>query len=830
MPGKLNRYLLIFFLIFLSEKTIAQTATIYGTVRDSSGTPASDVNVFIEKTKISTATNDLGFFQLKVPANTDLVLVFTYLSTSPKRISIPALKPDINLKFDILIAYKVQITDVTINAKNNRNTPSVITIDPRILKNIPGTGQFEAVLKLLPGVTTNNELSSSYNVRGGNFDENLVYVNDIEIYRPLLLSSGQQEGLSFINPDLVKNIVFSSGGFEAKYGDKLSSVLDIKYNEPKALITTVSAGLLGVQIHNEGISKHERFTWLTGYRLRKNGLLLNSLETQGSYQTTFQDFQSLLTYRVNARWNISWLGYAAYNNYLSIPEQRTTKFGTVKNAKQLTVDFAGRNIMRYQSVLNGLNLTYNASEKVRLKFIGSYYYSLEDELADVDAEYNLDQLESDFGKPSFGKVKYNLGYGRYFNHLRNYMDISVFNISHLGSYVGDYNYINWGVKWQHEQITDEINEWKFNDSSNFFVPYIVDDVNNTFPLSYSLNTSLQLVSQRMSAFVQNTEHFRKNAEITLTYGIRATFWNYNNETDVSPRFQFSWLPNKKYNLEHMNDSTTKLKHDIMLKAAMGIYYQPPFYRELRNIDGVLNPNIKSQKSTHFVLGSDMNFKMWNRPFKIFSEAYYKILNNLIPYEIDDVRIRYLANEISNGYATGIDFRINGEFIRNEESWFSLSYLNTKEDIVGDTYKDVDGTVKQIGYLRRPTDQRITAAIYFQDALPSFPKNKMYLNLLFGTGMPSSPPGYPQLRNTFTVPQYKRVDIGFARAIYDDDNRGKGNVTKRIKELKLSLEIFNLLNINNTLSYLWIQDLTGTTYAVPNYLTARRLNFRLYMSF
>ena len=829
MPGKLYKYLVLF-LILLSANSFAQTSTIYGTVRDSSGTPAADVSVFVENTKITAITNDYGFFQVKVPANTPLTLVFSYLSTSPKRIAIPALKPDISLKFDILIAYKVQISGVTINAKNNRNSPSVITLDPKILKNIPGTGQFEAVLKLLPGVTTNNELSSSYNVRGGNFDENLVYVNDIEIYRPLLLSSGQQEGLSFINPDLVKNITFSSGGFEARYGDKLSSVLDIEYNEPKASKTTVSLGLLGVQLHNEGISKHERFTWLTGYRIRKNQLLLNSLETSGEYQTTFQDFQSLLSYRINARWNISWLGYAAYNNYLSIPAERKTKFGTVKNAKQLTVNFDGRNRLRYQSVLNGLNLTYNATDKLRLKLIGSYYYSLEDELTDVDAIYNLDQLESDFGKPGFGNVKYNLGYGRYFNHIRNYMDINVYNVAHLGNYVGDYNYINWGMKWQHEEISDEISEWKFNDSSNFFVPYIVDDINNTFPLSYKLRTSLSLVSQRINGFIQNTQHFKRNADITVTYGIRATYWNYNKETNISPRFQFSWLPNKKFNLLHMGDSSAKQKRDIILKAAMGVYYQPPFYRELRNINGVLNPAIKSQRSTHFVLGGDMNFKMWDRPFKIFTEAYYKVLNNLIPYEIDDVRLRYLADKTSNGYATGVDFRINGEFIRNEESWFSLSYLNTKEDIVGDTYKDSDGSIKEVGYLRRPTDQRITAAIYFQDALPRFPKNKMYLNLLFGTGMPSSPPGSPQLRNTFTVPQYKRVDIGFARAIYDEDNKGKGNLTKKIKELKLSLEVFNLLNINNTLSYLWVQDLTGTTYAVPNYLTARRLNFRLYMMF
>ncbi len=828
---KILKLLLWGLLCFFSVvKTSSQTAIIYGTVLDSSGTPAIDVNVFIDKTKLSTISDEKGFFLLQVPSEKPLTLVFSYLSITPKHISIPALKSNERLKVNVLIAYKLQILDVNIDAQNNRNKPSVITIDPKLLKNIPGTGQFEAVIKLLPGVTTNNELSSSYNVRGGNFDENLVYVNDIEIYRPLLLSAGQQEGLSFINPDLVKNITFSAGGFEAKYGDKLASVLDIKYNDPKEMMTTVNVGLLGVQLHHEGATKDGRFTWLAGYRIRSSQMLLNSLETQGEYQTNFQDFQSLLSYKLSVRWNVSWLGYAAGNNYLSLPQDRQTKFGTVKNAKQLSVFYEGRNILKYQSLLNGLNFTYLASEKLKLKFIGSAYSSLEDELADIDAAYNLDQLENDFGKPNFGKVKYNLGYGRYFNHIRNYMDINIYNIQHLGNYVGDYNYINWGVKWQYEQIKDEINEWKFNDSSNFFVHYKPDDINNTFPLSYRLKTNLDLRSQRISGFVQNLQHFKNHTAITLTYGVRATYWDYNQETDVSPRFQFSWLPNKKYNSLHLNDTINTLRKDIVLKAAIGIYYQPPFYRELRTIDGVLNPSIKSQKSTHFVLGGDMNFKMWDRPFKFFSEVYYKILNNLVPYEIDDIRIRYLADKVSNGYATGVDLRVNGEFIKNEESWFSLSYLNTKEDIVGDTYLAADGSMQEIGTLRRPTDQRVTAAIYFQDALPSFPKNKMYLNLLFGTGMPSSPPGQASLRNTFTVPQYKRVDIGFARVVYDDENKGKGHITKKIKELKLSLEIFNLLNINNTLSYLWIKDLTGTTYAVPNYLTARRLNLRLYTRF
>ncbi len=830
MRNVLKSFLAFIILFTTCTSTLAQTATIYGTVLDSTGSAASDVTIFIDKTQLIASSNDFGYYQIKVPANKALTLVFTYLSTSPRKISIPALQPDIKLKVDVVISYKFQITDVTIEAQNNRNKPSIITVDPKLLKNIPGTGQFEAVLKLLPGVTTNNELSSSYNVRGGNFDENLVYVNDIEIYRPMLLSSGQQEGLSFINADLVKNITFSAGGFEAKYGDKLASVLDIQYNEPKALKSTISAGLLGAQLHNEGISKHERFTWLVGYRLRNNQLLLNSLETKGEYQTRFQDFQSLLTFKINPRWNLSWLTYAASNNYLSLPQDRQTKFGTVKNAKQLSVSYEGRNILRYQSMLNGLNITYNANEKLRLKLIGSSYISMEDELADIDAVYNLDQLENDFGKPDFGKVKYNLGYGRYFNHIRNYMNINVLNVSHLGSYVGDYNYINWGIKWQQEHINDALSEWKFNDSSNYFVPYIPNDIDNTFPLSYRLRTELELASQRYSGFIQNTEHFKRNGDITLTYGARATYWSYNKETDISPRFQVSWLPNKKYNALHMNDTNANLKRDIILKAAVGVYYQPPFYRELRNNNGILNPNIKSQKSTHFVLGGDMNLKIWDRPFKIFSEIYYKQLKDLIPYEIDDVRIRYLADKTSNGYASGLDFRINGEFIKHEESWFSLSYLNTRENILGDTYVDVQGNTKEIGYLRRPTDQRITAAIYFQDALPSFPKNKMYLNLLFGTGMPTSPPGNPQLRNTFTVPQYKRVDIGFARVIFDDDTKGKGKISSKIKELKLSLEIFNLLNINNTLSYLWVQDLTGTTYAVPNYLTARKLNLRVYMRF
>jgi hypothetical protein len=817
-------------LLFITNNIWAQTAFIYGTVKDSSGTIAQDVYLHIENTNISTYTGDNGNYQLSIPANKDQTLVITYFSITPKRIFIPAMKAGLRLKIDIELAYRITLTVVNVEDERSRNKPSVVTIDPKLFKNMPGTGHFEAILKLLPGVTTNNELSSAYNVRGGNFDENLVYVNDIEIYRPLLLSSGQQEGLSFINPDLVKKITFSAGGFEAKYGDKMSSVLDIEYNKPTSIKTSVSLGLLGLQVHNEGITKNKRFTWLAGYRLRKNQLLLNSLETKGEYQTTFMDFQSLLSFQLNPRFTLDWLAYGGYNNYLSLPQDRTTKFGTVKNAKQLTVFYDGRNILRYQSMLNSLTLNCDATEKIKLKLIATGYTSLEDELTDIDASYNLDQLENDFGKPDFGKVKYNLGYGRYFNHIRNYMDINVFSVSHKGMYVGDYNIIAWGLQWQKEKINDEISEWRFNDSSNYFVPYLPDDIANTFPLSYSLRTKLGTNTDRFNAYIQNTQHFKKDNSFTLSYGARATYWTYNKETDISPRLQFSWLPNKKYNTEHRNDSNARLRKDIIIKAAAGIYYQPPFYRELRNLDGKLNPDIKSQRSTHFVLGGDMNFRIWNRPFKIFSEAYYKILNNLIPYEIDDIRIRYMADKVSNGYATGLDFRLNGEFIKNEESWLSLSWLTTRENIVGDYLIDDNGVKQEIGYLRRPTDQRITAAIYFQDALPKFPKNKMYLNLLFGTGMPSSPPGNPALRNSFTVPPYERVDIGFARQIFDEESHGKGNFSKNIKELKLSLEVFNLLGINNTLSYLWVEDLTGTTYAVPNYLTARRLNFKVYALF
>lgn len=805
-------------------------ATIFGTVRDSSGVPAADVSVNFTGNKSTILTDKSGQYEVKIPAGQKIALSFSFFSNIEIK-QLPAMPEGSRNRMDIILDFRVKLPTVVIEKEKDREKIGVITINPKLSATLPNvTGNFEAILKTLPGVSSNNELSSQYNVRGGNYDENLVYVNDIEIYRPQLVRAGQHEGLSFINPEMVQNIAFSAGGFEARYGDKLSSVLDIKYKEPRKFAASFNGGMLGVQSHIEAISKNNRLTAVAGARYRTNRYVLNSLETKGDYKPTFIDLQSYITYHLTDKLSLGWLSYFGNNNYLVIPEDRTTKFGTVKQALQLTVYFEGRNIVQYRTWLNGLNLNYEVNPKLRLKFITSMYNSLEDERMDMDAAYYLDQLESDFGKSDFGKVKFNRGYGEIYSHIRNQMDVLVFNASHRGYYSGKNNQWQWGITGQHEQIKDKLNEWKYLDSSNFFVPYLPDDSNNTFPLNERIRANLSIQSYRINGYIQNSVEINEDKNIHLNYGLRSTWWSYNKENNISPRLQISMEPNRKFNRDNAGDTSVSPRRDIMLKAAIGYYYQPPFYRELRSPIGVLNPNIKSQRSIHFVLGGDMNFKAWQRPFKFFSEAYYKKLDNLIPYEIEDVRIRYLADKTSNGYATGLDMRVNGEFIKGMESWASLSLLKTREDIVGDFYLDSAGNKVDIGYLRRPTDQRVTFSMFFQDALPRFPEYKMHLNLVFGTSLPASAPGNPRYRNAILVPPYRRVDIGFARQVFDETNPGKGRIGKTFKSLWISLEVFNLLNINNTLSYLWIKDVTNTQYAIPNYLTTRLINLHVVARF
>ena len=505
------------------------------------------------------------------------------------------------------------------------------------------TGNIEDLVKTQIGVSSNNELSSGYSVRGGNFDENLVYVNDIEVYRPFLVRSGQQEGFSFANPNMVQNINFSAGGFDAKYGDKMSSVLDITYRKPLKYAGSASASFLGGNIQLEGISKNRLLAWNIGARYRSNIYLLKSLDTQGEYKPSAMDIQSFLTFEVNPKFKIEFLGNIANNKYLVIPTNRQTTFGTVNNALRFTVYFDGQELMQYTTMMAGLSFNFRPNSKTKLKIISSVYRANEQEIYTVQGQYYIDQLEADLGKPNFGQVAFNRGVGTFINNGRNYLSANVFNLEHKGSrIINSNNEILWGAREQFEKIEDHLGEWKTIDSAGFIVPYNA----NKIDLIDVYKANVELQSIRSQAYIQHnfSKQLKDTSSLKVTTGFRANYWTVNQQVLLSPRFSIAFKPN--------------WKKDWLFKFSSGIYYQPTFYRELRNIDGTLNKNIKAQKSTHFILSSDYIFKMWNRPFKFIISSYYKELTDIIPYEIDNVRIRYFANNNCKGYIVGTDLRIN----------------------------------------------------------------------------------------------------------------------------------------------------------------------------
>ena len=826
------RYTLILFLLAFIIK--AQTAIISGSIKDEDGVGIPDIQVaIIENNTIHTLTDAKGQYSLEIPAGKDLTISFYNISYKQYSQKLN-LKPNEQFKLSKRLDSKNNITEVNVVSENR--TQEISRIDPKNIFYIPSpSGNLEDIIKTQIGVSSNNELSSGYSVRGGNFDENLVYVNDIEVYRPFLARSGQQEGLSFANPDMVSGINFSAGGFEAKYGDKMSSVLDITYRKPLKFAGTVSGSLLGGNVHLQGVSKNRVIAWSVGSRYKSNAYILKNIDTKGEYKPKFYDVQSFITFTLNEKWSIEFLGNIANNTYLVIPATRETTFGTVNNALKLTVYFDGREVMQYNTFLGAVSTTFKPNSKTKLKLITSAYKAKEEEKYSVQGQYYIDQLEADFSKESFGQVAFNRGVGTFLNYGRNRIDAQVYNIEHKGTrYINTKNDLLWGIKLQHEIIDDKLSEWKTVDSADYNSPYSSTQINFTD----LLKTKIHLQSTRLQGYVQHVynKQLRDSSLLTITSGVRANFWSFNSQTVVSPRITMAYKPN--------------WKRDIVFKASWGYYYQPPFYREMRDFNGVLNSNIKAQQSIHYLLSADYNFKMWNRPFKIILASYYKEMKNLIPYEVDNVKIRYFAKNNSVGYSTGVDLRINGEFIKSVESWATIGFLRTFENIsddrkvtyynaAGDTIvkgytfdtKAVDSTVTYPGYIPRPTDQRITFGMFFQDYIPKLPSCKMYLNMQFGTGMPFGPPNHNRWQQVFRMPPYRRVDIGFAYQIIKENHTlSKNNPFHYLKGMWLSAEVLNLLQVNNTVSYTWVTDVTGRQYAVPNYLTRRQLNIKLQIKF
>lgn len=824
-----------------------EKAIISGVIKNKKSELIEGANIAIIGVAGGTTSNKDGYFSLEVPANKDIEIGITFIGYNTIKKTV-FLQPNEKLTFNPEISKSITfIDDINIEEEKNRST-TMQKINPRLATSFTSSsGSFEAILKTLPGVSSNNELSSQYSVRGGNFDENLVYVNDIQVYRSFLVRSGRQEGLSFINSNMVSDIQFSAGGFEARYGDKMSSVLDVTYKEPKEFAGSVSFSLQGASVHIEGASDNHRFTHLTGIRYKTNQYILQSLDTDGDYRPSFFDIQTYLTYDISEKWEIGFLGNVARNRYNFIPENRETEFGTINQALQLSVFFDGQEVDQFQTYFGAISNTFTPKENIELKFISSIFSTLEDEKFDIEGAYSIDELERDLSKDNFGDIKFNRGVGSFLDHARNTLDANVFNIAHKGKIIEQNHTTYWGIKYQHEYIKDKINEWGLIDSTDYSIPHPSDSVGYTNPstqplqlleLNEGLKSRITLNSNRYSAYLQRSWQWNKDTtNYTFNLGVRGNYWDYNNEFIFSPRGAFSIQPN--------------WEKDYLFRLSGGVYYQPPFYKEMRGFDGEINKNIKSQLSYQAVLAADRNFKAWGRPFKFTTAAYYKHMKNVIPYEIDNVRIRYFATNNANAYATGIDFKVNGEFVKGVESWFSMSIMKSEENLVDDYYMEyinsdgetiipgftsnniaVDSSIVQPGNIPRPTDQRVNFSLYFQDYLPRLPSLKMHIALYYGTGLPFGPTqNHDRYKATLRIPPYRRVDLGFSYLLKSDKKEAKGNNPLRhFKNIWVSAEVFNLLQINNVISYLWVEDITGRNYAVPNYLTSRQFNLKFHLEF
>lgn len=812
------RFYLILLFISLPLNLLAQeeTATIYGRITDPEGNPIFLANVAVEGTTRGTITNEEGSFELEIPAVTNVRIIISCMGYQQIEERISGSRGErIEISRTLQIAVQ-SLEEVSVSEEYDRSS-TLTRIDIRTLDYLPTTsGGVEAILRTLPGVVSTSELSSQYSVRGGSFDENLVYVNDIEIHRPFLIRSGQQEGLSFINSDMVSSVKFSAGGFEAMYGDKMASVLDITYRRPAEFGGTISASLLGGSLHLEGTSKNQRFTHTSGFRYKTSQYLLKSLETKGEYMPKFIDFQTYLTYRITNKFEITFLGNVANNRYKFIPETRSTDFGTFHNPLNLVIYYDGQEMDRFNTYMGALTAHFRPEENLSLKFIFSAYNSIEEEKFDIQGQYLINELDNRIGSETYGDSILNIGIGTFLNHARNNLDAFVYAVTHIGYYSYGNSNVKWGVQWQVEKIDDKLSEWEMIDSSGYSIPYSDTEV----LLSRVIKSVNHLSTNRITSYIQNTQSFSNtNATFFLNTGIRLNYWDFNNQLLISPRIIFSIKP--------------YWEQDMIFRVSTGYYHQPPFYKELRYPDGSINPDIRAQKSIHFVLGGDCIFSAWNRPFKFTSEIYYKRMKDLIPYKMDNVRIQYMGENRAKGYAAGIEFKLHGEFVPGAESWASLSLMKTEEDITDD-YIYLEN--REPDYYPRPMDQRLNFGLFFQDYFPHRPDYKVHLNVLYGTGLPFSPPDNERYDLVFRMPSYKRVDIGLSKSLKRPDKvLSERNPFRFLKSIWLNAEIFNLLGVNNTISYLWVktvfnQENMPGEFAVPNYLTSRRFNVRVTAKF
>ncbi len=817
---KNSKLLLTSILFLLTLTALAQSVVIRGIILDENKNPIADVNIKAN-TGEGAITNKNGFYEIRIPSDTDVTLTFSHVTYKQVKQTFN-FENGSEIEFNPVLKVNVeQIAEVIINKNTSQSRTGVTTISPRVIRTIKGAQPgVENILKTLPGVNISNELSTQYSVRGGNFDENLVYVNEIEVYRPFLVRSGNQEGLSFVNTDLVSNVDFSAGGFQARYGDKLSSVLDITYKKPTKFGVSTDLSLLGGSLAVETASKNGKFSSISGIRYRDNSLILNNLETNGNVEPVFADVQTYLTYRFSDKFHVNFLGNIALNQYNFEPENRQTNFGTIDEPVALLVFFEGQEQTEYQTYFGAFKANYFLNEKTTLKLIGSAYHATEQEYFDIIAQYRLGEVNTNIGDENLGEVEFSEGIGSQFTRARNDLDALIFNIEHRGDYNIDSNSnLEWSVKYTREDIRDRLVESEVIDSAGFSIrPPTVSQPNFQPQTPFSgplvafqnIRAFNEVTINRIQAFLQ----YKKNTQIGendvyYNVGVRAHNWNVNGEgidsksqTVFSPRAQFAIKPN--------------WKSDMLFRIAGGLYYQPPFYRELRDSTGTVRPNVKAQKSYHVVVGNEYSFKMWDRPFKLVTEAYYKGLTDVNPYTLENVRIRYRANNNARAFAYGLDMRLNGEFVPGTESWFSFGYLKTEENI------------DNRGYIPRPTDQRLKFGILFQDYVPNIPDLKMYLNLVYNTGLPGGSPSFADPYDfQFRLRDYRRADLGILFDIVNPEKTYSSRWKQSFRSLSLGVEIYNMFNNQNAITNTWVRDVNSQRqFAIPNFLTPRVFNVRL----
>lgn len=791
---KIKLFLTYILLWHLSMAMQAQTFTLHGRVTDENSQPIEFASVACLQQGKMTMTSLKGEFNLQLHSADSVVIRFSMIGyrAKTKVLRKPRGKQSLQI---VLHSSDNTLEGVTVT-DTRRQTSQTQEIKKEDLKSLPSTSgnAVEELIQSQAGVSTHNELSSQYNVRGGSFDENSVYINNVEIFRPFLVRSGQQEGISVINPDMVEKIGFSTGGYEARYGDKMSSALDITYKYPKKFEASVSASLLGASAYI-GVS-NKKMSWSNGLRYKTTKFLLGSMDTKGEYSPNFIDYQTYFTYTPNQRWNITLLGNISDNHYNFTPSDRETSFGTMESVKAFKVYFDGQEKDVFRTYFGSLNITRNFGENTKLSLIASAFHTKEQETYDIQGQYWLTQTET----------SENLGVGTYFQHARNYLKAHVESVKLLFQSKMKKRNIEGAFTFKNEHIDENSVEYEMRDSSGYSIPHTPDELN----LIYSMRARNVLDAKRIEAYLQDTYRFSTSEDrtlFTLNYGLRFSHWSYTKETIVSPRLSLGIIP--------------AFNQNMTIRLATGLYYQAPFFKEIRDtttVNGItyanLNSKAKSQRSIHFIGGFDYRFSINNRPYKFTAEAYYKALGNLVPYSVSNMKVVYYGNNECSGHAAGIDMKLYGEFVPGTDSWVSLSIMNTDMKLNGKS-------------IPLPTDQRFAVNLFFTDYFPGTKRWKMSLKLAYADGLPFSAPHQELETNVFRAPAYKRADIGLNYLVLN--NEGKSG-SKALKKIWLGLECLNLLGINNVNSYYWITDVTNQQYAVPNFLTGRQINARVTLDF